>query len=1316
MEINKFIQELKENNINIELNEKEDLKISFPNDHKIDNELINKIKANKSDIINFFTKQDDNYNGVLTPFQEGLVSFVKNNPQSNRYILHLTYELDFNLEFKLFNEACLKLVQNHALLRSIFDFNAKENKFYYKVLAKKYLECYDLTSDQEDKFRKDVFEISEKPLIAFALINKNRIIVKIHHLIVDTDSVYIILGKLMGIYEQLQANPNKKIILEDRDNFAKYSKWIANQNKDKAIKYWQTLLRDAKPTLIENIVPKKIIGDIVNNFEEKNFSYTLSKDSINYFKNNKITLSNTVNFFIGFVLSKYYGENTFTWGNTITHRFSNNIDLSNTVGPCISTIPLTYNFGAAKSIGESLIDFQQQMLDSVNFSYLSINDIYKSLQVDTLFSVLVNYQDTTSLLDNNSSNNKFERKSANENQITSHFPIAIIVTTNDHEIDFKVSYDEYYFSQKIIDSIIKNVAELINNVNVSYNKELKSLNIFETEDVNNLSICSGYAQNLPSKNIIELFLDVVNKYPDRIAIEDSKDTKLTFKELDAKSNYIANILSNNKIQNSAVGTYIGYSAELIVTVIGILKSGNYLVNFEEGYPYEKHLWIINNTNLKACFYEENSSFSSLLNDDCLKVELKDLEEENLDIVNTNIKNDSLCALYYTSGSTGTPKVVKVSHQNTLNSLDWITNKYQSSIDDVYAIAVRLCFSPSIRNIFEPLVQGNKLIIFPDFLFQNVKKFTEFLSGKEVTRLALTPSFLNVLVENNASKFLQKLDLLELRGEAVKQKELEIIKANLPNTTVISRYGSTEASSTIYNDNINSDYEFSSLGVPVQNTIVSIVDQNLNVKPKNIIGEILVEGENVSEGYLIDAEKEQFISIDNRKLFKTGDLGFINENNHVFYIGRKNRMIKMRGFRIEPKEIECNIEEHISIFKAVVIATPDEKKLNAFVEIKEGHIFDEQDLKYHLKNRIPSYMIPNKIFEVDGFRYTNTRKIDLLYLDRIMSLKEASFSRETKSKTQEIILNIFQKVLLNDDIYVNEDFYSMGVDSIIMMKIIYQIELNFNIEINAAELFQYNTIEQLSNYIDEVFSNGNNRQIENFYILNSKEENKDVFFLVPPLTGVTNYQALGNFVPEKLDFVVFDTISVDDYGTIGDTMESLARFYVKRILELAIHKTIHLAGWSFGGSLCYEIAMQLQHLGYSVGALIMMDPNFYNSRFDNDNKTREDYNRIVCALLEEEGIDPIEFNTSRIIEQMYQANQITKKYKLKKYFGNIELLKPKLVSDFERNYGLEFNGLEDYCMGKINVSMVEGNHMTMSIGFGSTQALADTLFSRIKLNY
>jgi acyl carrier protein len=410
-----------------------------------------------------------------------------------------------------------------------------------------------------------------------------------------------------------------------------------------------------------------------------------------------------------------------------------------------------------------------------------------------------------------------------------------------------------------------------------------------------------------------------------------------------------------------------------------------------------------------------------------------------------------------------------------------------------------------------------------------------------------------------------------------------------------------------------------------------------------------------------------------------------------------------------------MEHHPEIKKAVVVPfeTKFSYRINAFVVDNEmsQETFNSLNLKAFLSGRLPHYMQPHEIKLIDSIPLTQSGKVDFMALNAQLQKEMESIEYVApETVTEKILHKILTSLLPDARIDVVTNFFDLGVDSILSLKATYEIKKKTGIKISGPQIYEHDNIKKMAAYIDKIIASEDEAEGD-YYRLNHQEDNTEIIFLIPPLdVSSLIYVFLKPYVPEYLTVVVFDAFDLDktEYTT---SMEKMASYYTERILKMGKGKNIHLCGWSFGATVTYAVATQIQQTGEKIHSLTLVDPGFNTSDYD-DRVTKKDLVEIMNKLLIQGGINPeMEIDIS---DKMFEANRLVKHYEPGSYYGDILLIKPELVSDFERNYGKKYNGMENFVKGNIILGKrIPGNHMTMMKG--SIPYLSVAIFDNVRKN-
>lgn len=1290
MNINGWIQD---NVLHLEIQKSKKMGLSNDQWESFENDIKNAIN---SQLI-------DHHKDKLTPFQKGLVSHAMSNPDSDRYIVQLQIKVSQQIQFELFQKACDILVKRYEILRTVYSYDYDLGEFQSEVLDNRSVVCEEflMDSDHERENLKSLiaqhinfnFGTTNELLIRF-LVAKSKgeddtIVITAHHLILDGRSLHLIMEELKAIYSELMRGSVLKIEAHKKIQFSSYLDWVNAQNKTTSLAYWKKKLEGGNvPTLIE------VTTDVVSkeNGEAKVFDVVsktidLNPEIVKVLSSRGATISATFNYILGLVVSRYFGEKKLIFGNVVTLRPDELSDAQDIIGPCIATIPIVLEVtDATNSLLEDIKALQLQVLESREHAYLGVNEILNASGITDPMNILYSYQNVGG---NHDLKEGIDQTVSSD--ISSHFPLTMVVNNGANSINLQVSFHTKLFPEYVMNTMMQSIEDNFNQLLYAIEGN-KSSQIIQESKLS--KIYGEHIENtVPKESLVQFFEKMVTAYPDRIAIDDFDGKRYSYRELDMMSNYITEQLAK-KDQHIPVGICMKRSIKMIASIIGVLKAGCYVASLEPDFPENKLNQIINELNIENVISDGQSPVVDTLNIKNSIVLLKDIPLVPNHTVQREIVTENVCTVNYTSGSTGVPKLVMIDQLSHLNRIEWLQEKFPSNANDMYSFKTLLSFAPAFREIFEPLVQGSRLKVYPNDVLGDLDKFVDFVSQNNITRVFLTPSFLQLIMDHDATDKLSKVKYLEISGEPVQNELIEKLHQKQPQIQIFNRYGATETASVVYNqfqtgdDRLGTDYF--PVGKPIKNTSIHIVDKYMRYCPIGVVGEILIDSGSLAMGYKNKEQgKEAFIVSPfdvSRRVFKTGDYGFINDRNELCYIGRKNRMVKVRGFRVEPSEIEHYVEKYEAVDRAVATPISNQfgNKIAVFCTVNNDQM-QVSELRSFLKIELPGYMIPQDIKVVLDIPLTRSGKIDYRSLIKSLDIEEDGGSKPQRASENKLI-SIFSKILNKKKLGLRDDFFDLGIDSLTILRVIYEIKKEFKLHIAITDLYELHTIEELASLLD--VRAASNEKSNPYTIINEGKEN-DLLFLFPPAGGNSGvYRDIEKYLPDNLTAILFDWMEYDEEDfSIGE----ISRKYVDHILKIKGERKINVAGWSLGGTIAYEVSNQIKAQGLKMNTTILIDPGFNTSDYD-DQLTKEKLANLCKQLVDnEEGQDGF---LEDMIDTMYRDSKLIQNYEPTVSEQDITLIKPLEITENERNYRKPYNGLEKFCLGDIEVVKVEGNHMTM----------------------
>lgn len=575
--------------------------------------------------------------------------------------------------------------------------------------------------------------------------------------------------------------------------------------------------------------------------------------------------------------------------------------------------------------------------------------------------------------------------------------------------------------------------------------------------------------------IHSLFEKLVDLWPHSTAIQ-MAGVSLSYKDLEERSNRISNALISSGVRpGEIVGICLKRSPDLIATMMGILKAGAAYLPLDPEYPKDRLLYMIEHSGVKKILLHD-SHVEIFKNCQVERVLLRgmNLKEQSTKRPNVKIQNDSLVYVIYTSGSTGSPKGVALGHSALVNLINWQNSQTTLGENSITLQYTPISFDVHFQEIFSTLTIGGKLVLIPEELRFDSLELLKTITHQKINRLYLPYVALNQLCETGTTfnVFPHCLKEVTTAGEQLKITEhIRSFFSKLENTVLFNHYGPSEShvvTSYTLSGKPESWEGLPPIGKSITGSKLHILNENKEAVDIGKEGEIHISGVCLAQGYLNAKEltEEKFIQIPGiGRVYKTGDLGYLDGKEDCHYLGRMDGQVKIRGHRIELGEVELSLQriEDVTLGAVKVIEAENEKYLCAYYT---GEALS-QNIRDKLKNSLPDYMIPSFYVRMESLPMTPSGKIDRKVLPDPPRQRPELMNDFVLPETQveKSIAEVWRKSLKINDIGIHDSFFDLGGNSLSAAKVV--IDLNrLNIkQINVVEFFNYPTISHLARFME-----------------------------------------------------------------------------------------------------------------------------------------------------------------------------------------------------------------------------------------------------------
>lgn len=936
--------------------------------------------------------------------------------------------------------------------------------------------------DLESNISKTPFNIIDSNLYnynIFKLKNGNGgIIGHLHHLISDAWSFGLMSKELKDIYESLLLKTDYESTLPSYTEYiSKEQEYLTSDKFIKDKEYWENSYLTTPD--LSTIKP---YDNSVANTESKRFTATLDKDlctKINeYARNNGTSSYSFLISIYSIYLAVVSGIDNVIIGTPFLNR--SNFKEKNTVGMFVNTLPnkldINWNLSFSDYLKYTTTE-QRNMFRHSKYPYDKLLEkIRKEQDLNrSLYDIAISYQNARN--DCQESKINYYTYWNYCGNIAESMEIHVFDMDNTGSLQLFYDYQISKFTKNEVEKIHNRILNIINQV-LEHDVLLRNIEIVTPEEKHQLlhDFNNTKTEYPRDKTISQVFENQVLLYPNKPAIVFENET-ISYKQFNEKTNKFAHYLKEKGVKAHDKVVILGEkSIDLYVSIMAILKIGALYVPVDIEYPEERINLILEDCKPKYVIVDEKHSKTIKHNNKCT-LPLSNLDDYSKQNLECEITATDGAYIIYTSGSTGKPKGVVVPNRGVVRLVK-NTNYIKFKENDRILQNIAVVFDASTFAIFGSFLNGLTLYPINKDKLLDFPYLEKFIKDNDINIINSTVSFFNKLIEYNP-KFFSKTRAVLIGGEQVLPKTVNIFKKYNPHAEIINVYGPTENSNLSCCHIINKEYTKSvPIGIPVSNSTCYVLSKNQKLLPIGIHGELYVGGDGVAIEYFNNPSmtNEKFIPnvFGEGKLYKTGDLCYLEEDGVIQFISRIDKQVKIRGFRIELKEIETKILEFGNIKECAVVVSEnnDNKFLVAYVVPKST--LETRDLSKYLKDNLPAYMIPSKIICLDSLPLNVNGKLDTKALPK-PDLDENKNIVKARNEVEKKLVEIWQEVLGINNIGINQNFFEIGGDSLSAIKLLNLINIKFNMQITIKAIFDMPTIQDLAvhikqNDINAIFDN------------------------------------------------------------------------------------------------------------------------------------------------------------------------------------------------------------------------------------------------------
>ncbi|MUH00714.1 amino acid adenylation domain-containing protein, partial [Scytonema sp. UIC 10036] len=1062
-------------------------------------ELLAQIKRYKLEIIRNLAQGTDNPSTYpLSHGQQALWFLYQLAPESTAYNTTYAARLVTNLDVPALKQATQALIERHPVLRTTFtsiDGEPVQTVHQNQQVCFSIQEAFNWSQDEVNNWLSEVsdrpFDLEHGPILRFRVLihdttdgtlatKEHILLISAHHIVVDFWSLEIIVSELRLLYQAITTGV-EPLLRQQNCQYRDYVNWskqmLSGTFSEGLYNYWSKQLSGELPILN---LPTDRPRPAIQTYNGATYFFAIEEQLVEKLKElaSQEGVSVYTLFFAALqvLLLRYTNQEDILIGSPMANR--NRKEFENIIGYFTNPVVLRADMSGNPTFQELLERSRSSVLNALDHQEYPFPLLVEQLQPirdpsrSPLYQVAFAWDSShhgegkVSIMDSDG----LIVESLIPGSQGAPFDLTLTIVDVPGSLKGTWNYNTDLFDASTIERMSGHFRTMLTAIVANPQQGIDQLPILTPSEQQQLLVewnrtQADYPQD---KCIHQLFEEQVQRTPDAVAVV-FENEQLTYQQLNCRANQLAHYLQSLGVgADVLVGICVERSLEMVVGLLGILKAGGAYVPLDPEYPTERLSFMLEDAQVRVLLTQQ-SLLDRLPADTveliCLDTENQVISQWSQDNPITNVQPSDLAYVIYTSGSTGQPKGVQILHDAVSNFLSAMQQRPGITKQDILLGVTTIAFDIAALEIFLPITVGACLVIAPGEATRDGRQLLDLLVLSQATIMQATPATWRLLLEANYQS--SNLKIL-CGGEAFPRdlaNELCAVSASVWNL-----YGPSETTiwSSVYQ--VESKESLISIGRAIANTLVYILDKNLQPVPIGVPGELHIGGAGVARGYLNRPEltQQKFIPnpFDNSKLYKTGDLARYLPDGNIEYLGRIDHQVKIRGFRIELGEIEAVLSQHDNVQACCVLAREDilgDKRLVAYIIVKRPQIKPTiSELRQFLKAKLPEYMIPGAFVVLESLPLTPNGKVDRRALP-IPELDSTLLCQYVapRTPTEEMLALLWAQVLKVELVGIHDNFFTLGGHSLLATQLVSRIRNMFKVELPLRELFAAATVAELA---------------------------------------------------------------------------------------------------------------------------------------------------------------------------------------------------------------------------------------------------------------
>ena len=938
-----------------------------------------------------------------------------------------------------------------------------------------------------------MFDLGHGPLLRARLLkfseDDHELLITLHHIVCDGWSIGVLLRELTYLYLHGIDGAGLPTLPIQYSDFALWQRrWLEGETIDRQLDYWKRQLADA-PTVLD--LPTDFPRPPTHSFQGGRVSAQMPAHLAASLKllsrNENATLFMTLLATFQALLFRYSGQEDVIIGSPVAGRTM--FETENLIGAFVNTLVLRGDFNGQPTFSEVLARVRQTVMGAFCHQDLPFEKLVEELNPERkanrspLFQVMFAFQN---MPEPQLAVNGVRFAPINIKNNAAKFDLTLEVQEAADGISISFEYAKDLFATETIERMLTHYQNVLAAVVSDPAQRVDKLPLLSEEEQHQLLVAwNDNGLEAPQQTCVHnLFEAQAAKTPDAIAAEFKRDG-ITYAELNARANQLAHYLRDRGVGlETLVGVSVPRSLEMLVAILGVLKAGGGYVPLDPKYPRERLQFMIKDAALgmvitKRELAADGGDGATLLCIDSDWDVIASYSDQNPAVT---AASNNVAYVIYTSGSTGNPKGVAIEHRSLANFTRAATGAYGIIDKDRILQFASLSFDLSAEEIYPALTHGATVVLRTDDMISSARDFIRYCSDWKISVLDLPTAYWHELTDalsGDALDLPSCVRLVIIGGEKASADRVAAWHSKVGDTVrLVNSYGPTETTvaATVCDlraDNLSVSGAVS-IGRPLPDTSVYVLDRSLQPSPIGVAGELYIGGPCVARGYInrpeLTAEKfirNPFTDDANDRLYRTGDLVRYRPCGSLDFIGRVDNQIKVRGFRVELEEIEQVLRRHEGVKDCVVILREDpDARLIAYVVDNDTAVISSE-LRNFLKSKLPSYMVPATFETIEAVPLMPSGKINRRALPEPKSeevIGEIFVAPATP--LEELLASAWREVLRIKRLGVQDNFFDLGGHSLLAAKVVSIVNRSLTVDFGMVDLFQAPTIAALAEVLSQ----------------------------------------------------------------------------------------------------------------------------------------------------------------------------------------------------------------------------------------------------------